>query len=222
MMRVVVLLSGRGSNLRALFEAIDAGRCEVAVVGVVADRSAPGLELAMARNIATAVVPLRKRDDRTAWNQQLADVVARWSPDVVALMGFMKVLGAPFLERFDRRILNVHPALLPAFPGAHGAADALAAGVRITGCTVHLVDAGVDTGDIVAQAAVPVLPDDTVDALQARIQVAEHRLFPSVLSALATGALTLSPVGWRTDAAVGSAVPSAETAVLYSPMPDGS
>ena len=194
-MDVVVLVSGRGSNLRAICRAIDAGDCQADIVGVVSDRKrALALELAEERGIPTRVVPLRKGDDRDAWNDTLTEEVASLRPDLVVLAGFMRVLGPPLLERFPGRIINVHPALLPAFPGHNGPQDALDGGVRISGCTVHVVDAGVDTGPIIAQAAVPVLPDDTAETLHARIQVQEHRLLPRVVHNIATGAITLNPL----------------------------
>lgn len=194
-MDVVVLVSGRGSNLRAICDAIDGGHCDANIVGVVSDRrKAAALEFAEGRGIPTRIVPLRKGDDRDAWNESLAQQVAALNPTLVVLAGFMRVLGAPLLERFPGRIINVHPALLPSFPGHSGPQDALDGGVRITGCTVHVVDAGVDTGPIIAQAAVPVLADDTADTLHARIQVQEHRLLPSVIHQIAVGAITLHPL----------------------------
>ncbi len=124
----------------------------------------------------------------------LADTVASLEPDLIVLAGFMRVLGAPLLDRFPGRIINVHPALLPSFPGHGGPQDALDGGVRVSGCTVHIVDAGVDTGPIIAQAAVPVLDDDTADSLHTRIQVQEHRLLPAVIHQIARGVITLDPL----------------------------
>jgi len=194
-MDVVVLVSGRGSNLRAICTAIDAGECDATIVGVVSDRKkAAALEFAARRGIPTRTVPLRKGDDRDSWNELLADEVAALEPDLVVLAGFMRVLGAPLLERFPGRIINVHPALLPSFPGHNGPQDALDGGVRISWCTVHIVDAGVDTGPILAQAAVPVLTEDTADTLHARIQVQEHQLLPRVIHQIAIGAITLDPL----------------------------
>lgn len=194
-MDVVVLVSGRGSNLRAICTAIDAGECDATIVGVVSDRKkAAALEFAARRGIPTRTVPLRKGDDRDSWNELLADEVAALEPDLVVLAGFMRVLGAPLLERLPGRIINVHPALLPSFPGHNGPQDALDGGVRISGCTVHMVDAGVDTGPILAQAAVPVLTEDTADTLHARIQVQEHQLLPRVIHQIAIGAITLDPL----------------------------
>lgn len=194
-MNAVVLVSGRGSNLRAICRAIDDGSCEARIVGVVSDkRSAAGLEFAEARGIPTRVVPLEKGDDRDQWNVELADQVASLNPELVVLAGFMRILGPPFLERFPGRIINVHPALLPSFPGHNGPKDAIKGGVRISGCTVHIVDDGVDTGPIIAQAAVPVLPDDTPETLHARIQVQEHRLLPEVIQRITLGEIELDPL----------------------------
>jgi len=194
-MDAVVLASGRGSNLRAICRAIDDGKCEARIVGVVSDkRSTAALEFAEARGIPTGVVPLKKGDDRGQWNAELADQVASLNPELVVLAGFMRILGSPFLERFPGRIINVHPALLPSFPGHNGPKDALEGGVRISGCTVHIVNDGVDTGPIIAQAAVPVLPDDTPETLHARIQVQEHRLLPEVINRIALGEIELNPL----------------------------
>ncbi len=194
-MNTVVLVSGRGSNLRAICDAIDAGTCDANIVGVVSDRAkAAALEFAEGRGIPTKVVSLRKGDDRDLWNETLASQVAELQPELIVLAGFMRVLGPPLLERFPGRIINVHPALLPSFAGHNGPQDALDGGVRITGCTVHVVDSGVDTGPIIAQAAVPVLPNDTAETLHARIQVQEHKLLPRVIHQIATGAIELDPL----------------------------
>ena len=201
-MDIVVLVSGRGSNLQAICSAIDAGTCEANIVGVVSDRkNAAALDFADARGIATRRVALRKGDDRDLWNDALTETVVSLKPDLVVLAGFMRVLGAPLLQRFPGRIINVHPALLPAFPGHNGPQDALDAGVRISGCTVHIVDSGVDTGPIIAQAAVPVLDDDSAESLHTRIQAQEHRLLPSVIHQIAIGAITLDPLRVSTPVA---------------------
>jgi phosphoribosylglycinamide formyltransferase-1 len=194
-MDAVVLASGRGSNLRAICQAIDDGRCEARIVGVVSDkRSAAALEFAEARGIPTRVVPLKKGDDRDQWNTELAHQVVSLNPELLVLAGFMRILGSPLLERFPGRIINVHPALLPSFPGHNGPKDALEGGVRISGCTVHIVDDGVDTGPIIAQAAVPVLQDDTPETLHARIQIQEHRLLPEIINQIALGKIELNPL----------------------------
>ncbi len=200
-LRVVVLASGRGSNLEALLRAIDAGRCHAAVVAVAGDKpEAHALELARQRGIATHCVPFR-RAARGAWDTELAEAVAEAEPELVVLAGFMRLLGPAFLDRFTGRVLNVHPSLLPAFPGLSAPAQTLAAGVRLAGCTVHLVDGGVDSGAILAQAAVPVLPGDDEATLHARIQREEHALLPGVVDAIARGALSLTTTGPRWVAA---------------------
>ncbi|MEO0324680.1 MAG: phosphoribosylglycinamide formyltransferase [Myxococcota bacterium] len=200
-LRVVVLASGRGTNLSALLGAIDEHRCQAEVVAVVSDKAgAAALDLARKRGIATHCLPFR-RQDRARWDADLADRVAEAAPELVVLAGFMRLLGPAFLERFAGRVVNVHPSLLPAFPGLAAPAQTLAAGVHVAGCTVHLVDAGVDSGAILAQAAVPVLPGDDEAALHERIQREEHALLPGVVDAIARGALSLAPSGPRWVAA---------------------
>lgn len=187
-LRIAVLVSGRGSNLRAILDACDAGTCHARVTGVLSDKKNAGaLELARERSIEAKVVALRDHPDRAAWDRALAEAIASVEPELVVLAGFMKIVGPAVLGRFEGRIINVHPSLLPSFPGADGPADALAAGVAISGCTVHLVDAGLDSGKILAQAAVPVLPGDDRDRLHHRIQVQEHWLLPRVIDWIARG-----------------------------------
>lgn len=191
---LAVLASGRGSNLSALLDAIDRGRCHATVVGVLSDRAAaPALALAEARKIPTRVVAARDYAERSAWDEALAAATHAFAPRLVVLAGFMRIVGAPLLARFPRRIINVHPALLPAFPGIDAPLQAIRARVALSGCTVHLVDAGVDTGPILAQAAVRVLADDDASALHARIQRVEHALLPAVVNAIAEGTLELDP-----------------------------
>jgi len=193
-LKLAVLISGRGSNLAAILRGIDAGSCAAHVALVLSDRpGAPGLELARERGIATAVVRLQDHPDRAAWDRALAERAAEAEPELIVLAGFMRLLGPAFLERFPQRVINVHPALLPLFPGKAGPADAIAAGMRVSGCSVHVVDSGVDTGPVIAQAAVPILPDDDAERLHARIQRVEHVLLPRVIDAIARGAVTLGP-----------------------------
>lgn len=187
---VVVLVSGSGTLLQSLLDACAdpawAAAHDVRVVAVGADReSAYGLQRGRAAGIPTFVVPLRRGDDRAAWDRTLTDTVAGYAPDLVVSAGFMKLVGPAFLERFGGRMINTHPALLPSFPGTHGPRDALAYGVKVTGASVFFVDEGVDTGAIIAQAAVPVLPDDTVETLHERIKVEERRLLIEAVAALA-------------------------------------
>jgi formyltetrahydrofolate-dependent phosphoribosylglycinamide formyltransferase len=190
--RVVVLVSGTGTLLQAVLDA--AGPDYPAqVVAVGADRTGTvGLKRADDHGLPTFVVELIQHRDRVAWDAALTETVAAYRPDLIVTAGFMKILGRTFLDRFAGRILNSHPALLPAFPGRHPVAAALAHGVRVTGATVHLVDAGVDTGPILAQRAVEVLPDDTEARLHERIKIVERRLLVEVVAELARHGYTVT------------------------------
>lgn len=190
--RVVVLVSGSGTLLQALLDA--AGPDYPArVVAVGADR--PGVE-GLARGeragAETFTVALRDHPDRTAWDAALTAAVAKHEPDLVVSAGFMKILGPGFLAGVGCPAINTHPALLPSFPGTRGVADALAYGVKVTGATVHVVDTGVDTGPVLAQAAVPVLPGDTVETLHERIKIEERRLLVDIVAALAREGATVT------------------------------
>lgn len=186
--RLVVLISGGGSNLAALLEACDDPAYGATVVGVGADRaSAAGLDLARARGIPAFVEPLRDHPDRASWDAALTARTADLRPDLVVSAGFLKLLGAGFLDAFPGRVLNTHNSLLPAFPGIHGPADALAHGVALAGATLFVVDHGVDTGAIIAQVAVPVLDDDDVETLTERIKVAERAQLVERVGAMARG-----------------------------------
>ncbi|MFI8184863.1 phosphoribosylglycinamide formyltransferase [Actinacidiphila glaucinigra] len=177
--RLVVLVSGSGTNLQAL---LDAG---LHVVAVGADRSGiAGLERAERAGVPTFVCRVGDHGDREAWDAALTGAVAEYEPDLVVSAGFMKIVGKEFLARFGGRLVNTHPALLPGFPGAHGVRDALAYGVKVTGCTVHFVDDGVDTGPIIAQGAVEVRQDDTEEALHERIKEVERTLLVDVVGRL--------------------------------------
>lgn len=183
--RIVVLASGTGSLLNALLEAaVDDYPARVVAVGV--DRDCPAVTIAAGAGIPSYIVRLGEFPDRDAWDTALAEATAAHHPDLVVSAGFMKILGAQFLSRFPGRVINTHPALLPAFPGAHAVPDALAYGVKVTGCTVHVVDAGVDTGPILAQRAVEVRDGDDEETLHERIKVVERRLLVDVLAALST------------------------------------
>lgn len=175
-LEIVVLVSGTGSLLQNILDHQDDS---YRVVKVVADKECQGIERAAAAGIPTEVVALA--EDREEWNHRL--VAAVGSPDAVVSAGFMRILGAPFLERFEGRTINTHPALLPAFPGAHAVRDALAYGVKVTGSTVHFVDAGVDTGRIIAQRPVMVERGDDEAGLHERIKVVERKLIVEVLRA---------------------------------------
>jgi phosphoribosylglycinamide formyltransferase-1 len=183
--RVVVLLSGTGSLCAALLEATDDPGYPVEVVAVGADRPAEGLEHARRRGIPTFVCALREHPDRGAWDRALAASITEFEPDLVVSAGFMKIVGPAVLDAFGGRLLNTHPALLPAFPGAHAVRDALAAGVEVTGSTVHWVDAGVDTGPVIAQREVPVLPGDDEDSLHERIKAVERTLLVDTVAQVA-------------------------------------
>jgi phosphoribosylglycinamide formyltransferase-1 len=185
----VVLASGTGSLLRSLLDATG-GDFPAGIVAVGVDRDCPAVEIATAASVPTFTVRLRDYPDRDAWDAAITKATASYEPDLIVSAGFMKILGAQFLSRFMGRILNTHPALLPAFPGAHAVPEALAYGVKVTGCSVHLVDAGTDTGPILAQEVVPVLDDDDVATLHERIKVVERRLLVDVLEALATRGVT--------------------------------
>jgi phosphoribosylglycinamide formyltransferase 1 len=187
--RLVVLASGNGSLLASLLDSA-VGDYPARVVAVGVDRDCRAVEIATAASLPTFTVRLADHVDRDAWDAALTEAVAAHSPDLVVSAGFMKILGPQFLTRFGGRILNTHPTLLPAFPGAHGVAEALAYGVKVTGCTVHLVDAGTDTGPILAQQPIPVLDDDDEETLHERIKVTERRLLVDVVAAVATGGVT--------------------------------
>ncbi|MCP2165727.1 phosphoribosylglycinamide formyltransferase [Goodfellowiella coeruleoviolacea] len=191
--RVVVLVSGSGTLLQALLDAAAQPGYPARVVAVGADRGGiAGLDRARQANVPGFVVRLRDHPDRAAWDVALTEAVAEHRPDLVVSAGFMKILGAAFVARFGGRTLNTHPALLPAFPGAHAVRDAVEYGVKVTGATVHLVDAGVDTGPILAQQAVPVAPDDDVDGLHERIKTVERRLLVDVVARLAQEGCTVN------------------------------
>jgi phosphoribosylaminoimidazolecarboxamide formyltransferase/IMP cyclohydrolase len=190
--RIAVAVSGAGSNLRAIVAAAGRDALGGEVVVVVADRACPALDWASEQGIETALVP--DGDDAV-----LARTLAAARPDVVVLAGYMRLIGPVVLAAFPGRIVNTHPSLLPAFPGAHAVRDALAHGVAVTGCTVHLVDATLDGGPIVAQEAVAVLPDDDVEALHGRIRAVEHRLLPAAVAGLLAGALAVREGTRRVD-----------------------
>ncbi len=191
--RIGVLVSGRGSNLQALIDAIARGDLMATIAVVISN--VPGvaaLDRAAAVGIETLVMPHREWPSREAYDEALATALRDRDVELVCLAGFMRRLSARFLEAFAGPVLNVHPSLLPAFPGLDGPGQALAHGVKVAGCTVHLVTPELDAGPIVAQAAVPVLPEDSPDVLAARILVEEHRLLPWAVGRVLDGA-------WRID-----------------------
>jgi phosphoribosylglycinamide formyltransferase-1 len=186
----VVLASGTGSLLNSLLDAAQ-GDYPARVVAVGVDRDCRAVEIAATASIPTFTVRLPDYAARAAWDAAITDATAAHRPDLVVSAGFMKILGPQYLSKFPGRILNTHPALLPAFPGAHAVPDALAYGVKVTGCTVHLVDAGMDTGPVLAQQPVEVLDGDDEETLHQRIKVIERRLLVDVVAAIAARGVTV-------------------------------
>jgi phosphoribosylglycinamide formyltransferase-1 len=187
-----ILISGRGSNLQSIIDATRAGRLNAAISIVVSNRAdAEGLRRARDAGIDAVCLNLRDFSDRLEYDRSLAELLVERRVSLVCLAGYMRLVGTPLLEAFPQRILNVHPSLLPAFPGLDAQRQALEHGVRVTGATVHLVNASLDDGPIVLQAAVPVLEDDTVDTLSARVLVEEHRLYPAAIGHVLDGGWTI-------------------------------
>jgi len=205
MRTLVILISGRGSNMEAMLKASLPAR----IAAVISNRTdAAGLEIAAHHGIPTRVVEHREFPSREAFDARLADVIAEYEPDFVLLAGFMRILGEAFVNRYAGRLVNIHPSLLPAFPGVHTHARALAEGVRIHGCTVHLVTPQLDHGPILIQAAVPVRADDTEDSLAARVLEQEHRIYPQAVRWLCEGRVAVNANGRVDvrDAAAGAGV----------------
>jgi phosphoribosylglycinamide formyltransferase 1 len=187
-----VLISGRGSNLQALIDAIEAGSLRARIAVVISNRDgAPGVDRARAAGIETLTLSHREFADRDAFDMALAAELKARNVRLVCLAGFMRLIGQRLLDAFPNAILNIHPSLLPAFPGVDAQAQAIAHGVKISGATVHLVNGDLDAGPIVLQSAVPVRPDDTPDSLAARILLEEHRLYPEAVRILLSGAWRL-------------------------------
>jgi len=191
--RLGVLISGRGSNLQAIIDAIAGGRLAATVAIVISNRAdAAGLGWARGAGIETLYLNPRDYDDRDAYDAAIAEVLRARRVDLVCLAGFMRLVGPRLLEAFPNRILNIHPSLLPSFPGLDAQRQALEHGVQVTGATVHLVTSELDGGPIVLQAAVPVLPGDTVETLSARVLVEEHRIYPEAIRIVLQGGWTLA------------------------------
>jgi phosphoribosylglycinamide formyltransferase-1 len=189
---IVVLISGRGSNMLAILEA----RPALAIAAVISNEPlAAGLELARGRGIATRIVDHRAHSDRAAFDAVLAREIDAFEPRLIVLAGFMRILTDAFVNRYGGKLINIHPSLLPAFPGLNTHRRALEAGVRIHGCTVHFVTPELDGGPIIAQAAVPVAPDDTEETLAARVLAQEHRIYPEVARWICDGRVGLAPGG---------------------------
>lgn len=188
MKAIVILISGRGSNMEAIVKA----NLPLEIRAVISNRpDAKGLEFAAGRGISTTVVDHKAFPSREAFDLSLAEAIERWRPDYVVLAGFMRVLTDAFIARYPGRIVNIHPSLLPSFPGLHTHRQALAAGVKLHGATVHFVTPQLDHGPIIVQAAVPVLKEDTEDSLAARVLAQEHRIYPMALRWLVEGRLEL-------------------------------
>ncbi|MBT9595222.1 MAG: phosphoribosylglycinamide formyltransferase [Vitreoscilla sp.] len=196
MKRIVILLSGRGSNMQAIVERCAEEGWDARVVGVASNRpGAAGLAWAAARGIATAALDHREHASREAFDAELARVIGLWGPDLVVLAGFMRILGNDFVRRHEGRLLNIHPSLLPAFSGLHTHRRAIEAGCKAAGATVHFVTPELDHGPIVVQAVVPVLPGDDEQSLSDRVLVQEHRIYPLAVRWFVEGRL-------RTEAGV--------------------
>jgi phosphoribosylglycinamide formyltransferase-1 len=190
MKRIVILISGRGSNMEAIVQRCIEERWPAEVAAVVANRpDAKGLEFAAARGIATAVVNHREQPSREAFDAELARVIDGFAPDLVVLAGFMRILGDAFVRRFADRMMNVHPSLLPAFPGLHTHQRAIEAGCKLAGATVHFVTPQLDHGPIVMQSMVPILPNDDESTLAARVLATEHQIYPRAVRWFVEGAL---------------------------------
>ncbi|MBI4611597.1 MAG: phosphoribosylglycinamide formyltransferase [Candidatus Rokubacteria bacterium] len=189
-LRIAVLASGRGSNLQAIIDAIEARRLEASLAVVISDRpDAQALERARRHGVKAVFVDPKGYPDRQAFERALIAMLDEHQVELVCLAGFMRVLTPTFVTAYRHRIMNIHPALLPAFPGLHAQRQALEHGVKVAGATVHFVDEGVDTGPIILQAAVPVEEDDTVETLSARILEQEHRIYPRAIQLFAEGRL---------------------------------
>ena len=192
MKNIVILISGRGSNMEAVVRAARSEQWPARIAAVISNKAdAKGLEFAQAHGIATAVVPNKDFATRAEFDAALQEVVDSFSPDLVVLAGFMRILTAPFVEHYEGRMLNIHPSLLPLFPGLHTHQAAIDSGEAEHGATVHFVTAELDHGPIVAQAKVPVLPGDTENTLSARVLVEEHKLYPYAIRLFVEGRLSI-------------------------------
>ena len=201
MKSIVILISGRGSNMVALIDAAASGALPVRVAAVLANRSdAKGLEVAAAAGVVTRVVDHRLYRDRESFDAAMAEAIDAYSPDLVVLAGFMRILSDGFVAHYEGRLINIHPSLLPSFPGLHTHQRALDDGVRVHGCTVHFVTPTLDHGPIVVQAAVPVLDGDDATVLAARVLEQEHRIYPLAVRWFAEGRLRLEDGRVRLDA----------------------
>lgn len=204
MKRIVILISGRGSNLQSILDA----RLDAQIAAVISNNpAARGIDIARSAGVDTAVIDHRAFPDRASFEAVLADKVDSYGPDLLVLAGFMRILTEGFIKRFKNRIMNIHPSLLPAFPGVDTHRRALHEGVRIHGCTVHFVTPDLDHGPIVVQAAVPVLPGDDEDRLAARVLEQEHRIYPEAIRWYLDGSLKFD--GNRVTVSAGRSAPDA-------------
>ena len=192
MKKIAVLVSGGGSNLQSIIDSVESGTLKVEIALVLSNKEgAYGLERAAKHQIPTAVIKHGEFPDREAFETRLMEVIDGHGAELVVLAGFMRVLTPHFVNHYHHRIMNIHPALLPSFPGTHGQKQTLDYGVRYGGCTTHFVDEGTDTGPIILQVVVPILPDDTEGDLSARILVEEHRIYPESLRLWSDGRLLI-------------------------------
>jgi phosphoribosylglycinamide formyltransferase-1 len=213
MKNIVILISGRGSNMEALIAARDAGNLPVNIVAVISNRpEAKGLETAAKAGIATHYIDHKAFAGREAFDAALAECIDGFAPDLVVLAGFMRILTEGFVRHYEGRLMNIHPSLLPSFPGLHTHQRALDEGVRIHGCTVHFVTPTLDHGPVIIQAAVPVLDSDDEDSLSARVLRQEHRVYPQAVRWFAEGKLSLEGGRVRLSADVD------DSAALISPV----
>jgi len=190
-LNTVVLISGGGSNLKALLEAVEAGNCPINIVAVGADNDADGLAHADRYGVPSFVVSPGNFANRDEWAAELLTQIKSFNADLIVLAGFMRILPASFVRAVTPNMINTHPSLLPLFPGAHGVHDAMVAGATETGVTIHVVDEGVDTGPILAQARVAITPEDTEESLHERIKVEERKLLVQVVAQIANGEIKL-------------------------------
>ena len=221
-LRLAILASGNGSNAQAMFDAVERGALDADIRLVLSNR--PGarvLERAAARSLPCRGLDHTQFPDRAAYDRALAEAVREAGADTVALAGYMRLLSPDFLAAFPGRVLNIHPALLPAFPGVHGAADACAWGVKLSGCTVHFVSDEMDCGPIIIQACVPALQAEDADALQNRIHGLEHRIYPQALQWLAENRLSLDGRRVLLAPADRALAPAPEQAFVWPPLEAG-
>ena len=213
MKSIVILISGRGSNMESLLSAVASGSLPVRVAAVISNRAdAKGLETAAAMGVSAQVVDHRSFASREAFDEALSEAIEAFSPDLVVLAGFMRILSDGFVRHFEGRLINIHPSLLPSFPGLHTHQRALAEGVRVHGCTVHFVTPALDHGPIIVQAAVPVLDGDDEARLAARVLAQEHQVYPLAVRWFAEGRLQL------VDGRVEINAPQEGAGALISPM----